>query len=494
MEDSIGTQLRAAAQARLGTVLRGKWRLDGVLGVGGMATVYRASHRNGSRAAIKMLHPTLNMDPQTLQRFLREGYAANKVEHPGAVNVMDDDIAEDGSAFLVMELLEGASLDQLVRDRPMPLGEALRVTRLSLEVLMSAHAHGIVHRDIKPENIFLTTGGAVKILDFGIARLREHAGGGTSGGTLGGMVLGTPAFMPPEQARGRWDEVDGQSDVWAMGATLFTLLCAQRLRDAPTVNEELLLAMSQPLPAAATLLPGVSPAVAELVDRAVAFDKSRRWANARVMLDAVRMAEGGLVPHEMATVLSAGGLVPPLPVVVTPQPLAFPQVTAAATPVGVSAPGSSPPDLRIHGAGSSPPDLRISGTGSSQPGMGARSPATASTASSPGSSRAIALVAGGALVVGLVAALLFARFGPARGAGHLPAPTVTLPPPPAADLAIAPVPPPSATAPSLSPSPSAAPSLSASAAPSTTTPPAIPSTTPRARPVRPADPLDQGRY
>ena len=204
MEDSIGTQLRAAAHARLGTVLRGKWRLDQILGVGGMATVYLASHRNGSRAAIKMLHPSLNVDAQTLQRFLREGYAANKVDHPGAVRVIDDDTSEDGSAFLVMELLEGASLDQLVRDRPMPLGEALRVTRLALEVLMSAHAHGIVHRDIKPENIFVTKDGTVKILDFGIARLREQAGGGTSGSTLGGMVLGTPAFMPPEQARGRW--------------------------------------------------------------------------------------------------------------------------------------------------------------------------------------------------------------------------------------------------------------------------------------------------
>jgi eukaryotic-like serine/threonine-protein kinase len=474
MEDSIGTQLRAAAQARLGTVLRGKWRLDGVLGVGGMATVYRASHRNGSRAAIKMLHPTLNVEPQTLQRFLREGYAANKVEHPGAVNVMDDDIAEDGSAFLVMELLEGASLDQLVRDRPMPVGEALRVTRLALEVLMSAHAHGIVHRDIKPENIFMTTTGAVKILDFGIARLREHAGagGGTSGSTLGGMVLGTPAFMPPEQARGRWDEVDGQSDVWAMGATLFTLLYAQRLRDAPTINEELLLAMSQPLPAAASLLPGVPASVAEVVDRAVAFDKSRRWANARVMLDAVRAAENGLVTHEMDTVLSAGGLVPPLPVVVTPQPLASPQVTAAATPV------------------------RISGAGSSPPGIGLGSPAAATTASSPSAARPIAFVAVAALVVGLGAAFLFARFGPPRSAAGPAAPTVMLPPPPAVELA------------SALPAPSVVPVPSASAAPSAASPAPPPSATaplaptpspsatppPRTRPVRPADPLDQGRY
>src|SRR5262249_14176759 len=153
-------------------------------------TVYFAVHRNGTRAAIKMLHPDLSADRAILERFLREGYLANKVEHPGAVHVLDEDVAEDGSAFLVMELLEGKSLDKIVEERPLPIGEALRVTRLALEVLAAAHERGIVHRDIKPENVFITSTGDVKILDFGIARLREHqTHGGAGGGTLGGMVL-----------------------------------------------------------------------------------------------------------------------------------------------------------------------------------------------------------------------------------------------------------------------------------------------------------------
>ncbi len=485
MEDSIGTQLRAAAQARLGAVLRGKWRLDQILGVGGMATVYLASHRNGSRAAIKMLHPALNVDAQTLQRFLREGYAANKVDHPGAVRVLDDDTSEDGSAFLVMELLEGASLDQLVRDRPMPLGEALRVTRLALEVLMSAHANGIVHRDIKPENIFVTKDGAVKILDFGIARLREHAAGGTTGGTLGGMVLGTPAFMPPEQARGRWEEVDGQSDVWSIGATLLTLLSARRLRDAETVNEELLLAMSEALPPAASLLPGIPPSVAQLIDRAVAFDKSRRWANARTMLDAVRAAEAMLATREMDTVLSAGGLVPPLPVVVTPQPLAAPRASSS-PPLRAS----SPP-LR---ASSSPPALTPLSL-ATRPYSSPPAAVSAATAGQPNPTRAILLVAVGALVVGLVAAALVHSAAVKRDAAG-PQPTVTLPPPPATDVAPSPAPSPSAL-----PVPSA---ISGPAPPASQAPPASPasaSATPRPAPsatVRPrsqaVDPLDQGRY
>jgi eukaryotic-like serine/threonine-protein kinase len=464
MEDSVGTQLRGAAQARLGSVLRGKWRLDAILGVGGMATVYRASHRNGSRAAIKMLHPSLNVDAQTLQRFLREGYAANKVDHPGAVRVIDDDTNDDGAAFLVMELLEGASLDQLVRDRPMPLGEALRVTRLALEVLMSAHAHGIVHRDIKPENIFVTKEGAVKILDFGIARLREQAGGGTSGGTLGGMVLGTPAFMPPEQARGRWEEVDGQSDVWSVGATLFTLLSAQRLRDAETVNEELLLAMSKPLPAAASLLPGIPARVAELIDRAVAFDKSRRWANARVMLDAVRAAEGMLATREMDTVLSAGGLVPPLPVVVTPQPYVSPRTAPSTPPVYPSHPPARPY--------SSPPAA-----------------VSAATAGQPNPMRAVLFVAVGALAIGAVVAGLVHRAAGKETAGP-PPPTVTLPPPPATELATttAPLSSVSSSAPAV---PSTAPPPPPSSVPAPLRPP--PTGAGQKRPSQ-GDPLDQGRY
>jgi len=308
---------RQAAQMRVGMVLREKWRFERVLGVGGMAAVYAARHRNGNRVAVKMLHASFASDPQIRTRFLREGYAANKVEHPGAVRVLDDDMAEDGAPFLVMELLEGHSLDRALQEGPLSVGEALRVTRRVLEVLMAAHARGIVHRDIKPENVFVTsTSGDVKILDFGIARLHEAAGGST-GGTLGGMVLGTPAFMPPEQARGRWEEVDGQSDVWAVGATLMTLLAGRSLRAADTMNEELLLAMNQPLPLAAAALPDIAPEVAVVIDRALAFDKGWRWGNAHAMHAAVCAAEAAVVGRE-AMVVSSNETVAPMQVVITP--------------------------------------------------------------------------------------------------------------------------------------------------------------------------------
>jgi serine/threonine-protein kinase len=157
--------VKRAADARLGRVLRGKYRLDRVLGIGGMATVYAATHRNKKRFAIKLLHPELSTRENIRTRFLREGYVANSVDHPGAVAVLDDDVAEDGSAFLVMELLEGSALDELAdkhEGRKLPLALALSIGDALLDVLAAAHGKGIVHRDLKPANVFLTNDGRIE--------------------------------------------------------------------------------------------------------------------------------------------------------------------------------------------------------------------------------------------------------------------------------------------------------------------------------------------
>jgi serine/threonine-protein kinase len=208
------------ARARVGTTLSGKWRLERLLGIGGMAAVYAAQHRNQKRVAIKLLHPEMSVDEGVKTRFLREGYVANSVDHPGAVAVFDDDVSDDGAAFLVMELLSGETLEDRAEHHngTLPLGEVLSLTDQLLDVLGSAHERGIIHRDIKPENLFLTTNGELKVLDFGIARLRELSMP-PDGSTGVGTFMGTPAFMSPEQARGRWGEVDFRSDVWAIGAT-----------------------------------------------------------------------------------------------------------------------------------------------------------------------------------------------------------------------------------------------------------------------------------
>jgi serine/threonine protein kinase len=278
------------ARSRVGTVLREKWRLDALLGVGGMAAVYAATHRNGSRVAVKILHPELSLNAQVKTRFLREGYVSNSVGHEGAVRVSDDDTADDGSAFLVMDLLDGETLEDR-RGRfggRLPEDDVLSVAEQLLDVLAAAHAKGIVHRDLKPENVFLTRAGKVKVLDFGIARIRELSTASTA--TRGGSTMGTPAFMPPEQARGRWEEVDAQSDLWASGALMFTLLTGRQVHEASTSNEQLLSAMTLPAPPLSTILPNVGVAVAHVVDRALAFEKDKRWRDAHRMQEAVRRA------------------------------------------------------------------------------------------------------------------------------------------------------------------------------------------------------------
>ncbi len=163
------------ARQRIGQTLRNRWRLDVLLGVGGMAAVYAATHRNGTRVAIKMLHTELSASQDIRSRFMREGYAANAVGHDGAVKVLDDDTAEDGSLYLVTELLDGETLeDRRVRGGgQLSEDDVLSVADQLLDVLVAAHAKGVIHRDIKPANIFLSRSGQLKVLDFGIARLRE---------------------------------------------------------------------------------------------------------------------------------------------------------------------------------------------------------------------------------------------------------------------------------------------------------------------------------
>jgi serine/threonine-protein kinase len=278
------------AQTRVGTVLRGKWRLDVLLGVGGMAAVYAATHRNGTRAAIKVLHPELSTHSHIRSRFFREGRAANTVGHPGAVKVIDEDEAEDGSIFLVMELLDGEHLDARAARSggKLPVDEVLSAADQILDVLVAAHAKGIVHRDLKPENVFLTRDGQIRVLDFGIARLRELST--ASNATREGTSMGTPSYMPPEQARALWDEVDGRSDLWAVGALMFAMLTGRAVHEGRTTNEVLLSAMTKPAPPLQSVEPGLHHAVAGVVNRALAFDRERRWPDARAMQDAVRHA------------------------------------------------------------------------------------------------------------------------------------------------------------------------------------------------------------
>jgi serine/threonine-protein kinase len=277
------------AKARVGSVINGKWTVDRLIGVGGMASVYAATHRNSKKAALKIMHPELSAQASIRERFLREGYLSNLVDHPGVVTVDDDDETEDGCAFLVMELVEGETLEaRLRRKGPLPPEEVLSFMDQVLHALATAHTRGVVHRDLKPENILLAQSGEVKLLDFGIARARALSTDPTK--TLTEGLMGTPAFMPPEQARGRWEEVDAQSDVWALGATMFTLLTGRNVHQAATTNEALAVAMMRRAPRLEEYRPDLPSFLLELVNKALSYEKKDRWPNATVMLLAVRKA------------------------------------------------------------------------------------------------------------------------------------------------------------------------------------------------------------
>jgi serine/threonine protein kinase len=304
-DDSAPDPAEVAAR-RVGEVFAGKWKIERVLGAGGMATVYAATHTNNQRVvALKVLHPELTASGEMKKRFLREGFIANRIGHPGAVAILDDGVDDDGNVFLVMELLTGASVADRIRaergnradrvgappPRAFDQAEALRIADGVLDVLIAAHAQGILHRDLKPDNVFVTDEGEVKVLDFGIARLREPQSGPSSEGeakTRTGVVLGTPQYMPPEQARGRSSLVDERSDLWSVGAIVFAMLTGRHVHEAETPNEALLKAMTATATPIGTVLSGVNPRVAAIVDRALAFEQNERYPDARAMQTEVR--------------------------------------------------------------------------------------------------------------------------------------------------------------------------------------------------------------
>jgi hypothetical protein len=290
------TTTTARAQARVGALLSGRWRLDQLVGVGGMAAVYAATHRNGKRVAIKILHPEFSTDDNARQRFLREGYAANQVGHRGAVTADDDGTSDDGIPFLVMELLEGETIEE----RSARMGGVLKAREVltlmdqALATLEAAHAKHIVHRDLKPENLFLTREGVVKVLDFGIARVSGHSGSPSQ--TQG--LMGTPSFMAPEQARGRWEDVDARTDLWAIGATMFALLSGRFVHQAETANEALVAAVTQRAPSLGSVAPHVHPQIVALVDRVLSYERELRFQTAQEFRVALQLADAAIADDE----------------------------------------------------------------------------------------------------------------------------------------------------------------------------------------------------
>ncbi|MBI2892824.1 MAG: protein kinase [Deltaproteobacteria bacterium] len=273
---------------RVGDVVGGKYRLVRQIGQGGMGTVFEAQYLAlGRSVALKFLQSRVAHDLDLVERFMREARAAAAIAHPRIIDVFDVGWTDDGLIpYFAMELLSGRNLTwELKETGPMAVDRAVGIVGQVLDALEAAHSNGIVHRDLKPENVFVIRHGLeedVKVLDFGISKVM------TGGGSLThtGAVLGTPAYMSPEQARGL-KQIDHRTDIYAAGAILYEMIGGRPPYEGETYNEIIVKIATEAPPGIASLRPGLHPELVGVIERALARDPETRWPSATAMATAL---------------------------------------------------------------------------------------------------------------------------------------------------------------------------------------------------------------
>ncbi len=277
-----------------GDVIAGRYRLEGRLGFGGMSTVHLAFDlRLERRVAVKLLAEHLADDPTFVSRFQREAQAAARLVHPNIVQIFDSGLDEhSGRHFIVMEYIEGSSCAEILRDDGwVQVDEAVAIIEQACEGLYYAHRHGVVHRDVKPGNLLRSREGEVKLADFGIAKATEQ-----SSITQVGSVLGTAAYLAPEQARG--EEAGPRADLYALGVVAYQLISGRLPYEATSLTELALKQQREEPPMLDTLVAAVGPALSEAVALALALDTRERYQTAREMGRAISDGADGISPLE----------------------------------------------------------------------------------------------------------------------------------------------------------------------------------------------------
>jgi len=284
--------------ARSGLIVAGKFRLDSLIGRGGMGSVWSATHLGlGHQIAIKLVSREFVRSPAALRRFDAEAKAVARLQSRHVVQVYDNGALDDGTPYIAMELLSGESLQQRIdRAGPLPLRETVTILAQCCRALSRAHSMGIVHRDIKPDNIFLARsadedGEVVKLLDFGVAKVAMGAGtDGDQSVTKTGSVLGTPLYMSPEQARGL-KTVDHRTDIYSLGLVAYTMLTGRDAFEGESFGDILIKICVEPLPHLSAKA-NVPPLMDRWFEHVCARDLLERCASAQNLIDTLRQASG----------------------------------------------------------------------------------------------------------------------------------------------------------------------------------------------------------
>ncbi len=353
-----------AGDPKLGMVLQDRYRIVRLLGEGGMGAVYEGEHLLiKKRVAIKCLHAQYAQNPEVVARFHREALAATSIGHENIIEVTDLGRFPDGAVFMVLEFLQGRDFANLIEDEgPQPLNRVVHIMMQICDALTAAHDKEIVHRDLKPENVFLIRRGDdrdfVKLLDFGISKMKSASDSPNSSMTRTGMALGTPYYMAPEQAQGRKD-VDHRADIYALGVILFRALTGQHPFDHDSYPMLVLKICTEPPPPLRRYRPDLPPEIEQLAAKMLAKTPDERFPNCAAVKAALRPFAGfsdvpvvNEVPRNDALPLaSIAGYVPPAaattPSPATPAPTSGARGTPLATQTVVTLPGASRAPLFI---------------------------------------------------------------------------------------------------------------------------------------------------